>query len=177
MPCGNSNWFVRNMPTQESLRANRFLSPFANRILAPELWRFTRRSVPRGVALGIIIGIIVPFAQVAVAALLALSCRANVPVAALTTFITNPLTTPIVWVIAYKVGNWLLNIDAMTYGQPLNSQGRGGDTGTWLHWFTGAVPVTALGLVVLAVGVGAIGYIRAERRRGGTEGDRRCRWG
>src|SRR3546814_6720717 len=52
MPCGNSNWFVRNMPTQESLRANRFLSPFANRILAPELWRLTRRSVPRGVALG-----------------------------------------------------------------------------------------------------------------------------
>src|SRR3546814_3707203 len=62
------------------------------------------------------------FAQVAVAALLALSCRANVPVAALTTFITNPLTTPIVWVIAYKVGNWLLHIDAMTYGQPLRSE-------------------------------------------------------
>src|SRR3546814_10071436 len=73
------------------------------------------------------------FAQVAVAALLALSCRANVPVAALTTFITNPLTTPIVWVIAYKVGNWLLHIDAMTYGQPLNSQVRGGDPGTWLQ--------------------------------------------
>src|SRR3546814_15330652 len=101
------------------------------------------------------------FAQVAVAALLALSCRANVPVAALTTFITNPLTTPIVWVIAYKVGNWLLHIDAMTYGQPLNSQVRGGDPGTWLQWFTGAVPVTALGLVVLAVVFGAIGYIVA----------------
>src|SRR3546814_6892538 len=72
-----------------------------------------------------------------------------------------PLTTPIVWVIAYKVGNWLLHIDAMTYGQPLNSQVRGGDPGTWLQWLTGAVPVTALGLVVLAVVFGAIGYIVA----------------
>src|SRR3546814_10848491 len=49
----------------------------------------------------------------------------------------------------------------MTYGQPLNSQVRGGDPGTWLQWFTGAVPVTALGLVVLAVVFGAIGYIVA----------------
>src|SRR3546814_20109392 len=91
--------------------------------------------------------------------LLALSCRANVPVAALTTFITNPLTTPIVWVIAYTVGNWLLHIDAMTYGQPLNSQVRGGAPGTWLQWFTGAVPVTALGLVGLEVVFGALGYL------------------
>src|SRR3546814_10593230 len=93
--------------------------------------------------------------------LLALSCRANVPVAALTTFFTNPLTTPIVWVIAYKVGNWLLHIDAMTYGQPLNSQVRGGDPGTWLSWFSGAVPVTALGRVVLEGVFGAIGDIHA----------------
>src|SRR3546814_19869242 len=122
-------------------------------------WSSDVCSSDLGVALGIIIGIIVPFAQVAVAALLALSCRANVPVAALTTFITNPLTTPIVWVIAYKVGNWLLHIDAMTYGQPLNSQVRGGAPGTLLKWFTGAVPVTALGLVGRGVGFGALGYL------------------
>src|SRR3546814_8907810 len=108
MPCGNSNWFVRNMPTQDSLRANRFLSPFANRILAPELWRFTRRSVPRGVDLGILIAIIVPFPQVPVAALLPLSCRANVHVAALPTFIPTPLHNQIVLFIHYTDDIWLL---------------------------------------------------------------------
>ena len=30
--------------------------------------------------------------------------RANVPVAALTTFVTNPFTTPLIWVVAYEVG-------------------------------------------------------------------------
>ncbi|MBK5265486.1 MAG: DUF2062 domain-containing protein [Alphaproteobacteria bacterium] len=155
------NWFARNLPTQESMRGNRFLAPFASRVLAPELWRFTRRSVPRGVALGAIVGIIFPFAQIVAAALLALSCRANVPVAALTTFITNPITTPIIWVIAYKVGQWILHLDAMTYGQPLNTQVRSGDPGTWLQWFTGAVPVTAFGLLVLAAVFGALGYLVA----------------
>jgi uncharacterized protein len=161
MPKRKGNWFARNMPTQESMRSNRFLRPFASRVLAPELWRFTRRSVPRGVALGAIVGIIIPFAQIVIAALLALSCRANVPVAALTTFITNPLTTPIVWVIAYKVGSWLLHIDALTYGKPLNTELRTGDPGIWLQWLTGAVPVTAFGLVVLAAVCGASGYVVA----------------
>lgn len=160
MPPRRPNWITRNMPTQESLRDNRFLAPFANRILAPELWRFTRRSVPRGVALGTVVGIIIPLAQVVFAALLALSCRANVPVAALTTFITNPLTTPILWLVAYKVGDWVLHIDSMTYGQPLNTQLRS-DPGTWLQWLTGAFSVTAFGLVILAAVFGAIGYLAA----------------
>ena len=39
-------------------------------------------------------GFLFPVAQIAIAALFALPFRANVPVAALTTFITNPFTTP-----------------------------------------------------------------------------------
>lgn len=157
---GKTNWIMRNMPTQESLRHNRFLAPFANRVLAPELWRFTRRSVPRGVALGMVVGILIPFAQVVFAALLALSCRANVPVAALTTFVTNPLTTPLLWLLAYKVGNGILHLDSLTYGQPLNTQLRS-DPGTWLQWLTGAFSTTAFGLVILAAVFGAVGYLAA----------------
>ncbi|MBB4639977.1 DUF2062 domain-containing protein [Rhizorhapis suberifaciens] len=153
-------WLTRHMPTHDTIRANRFLAPFANRILAPELWRFTRRSVPRGVALGMLVGIIIPLAQIVFAALLALSCRANVPVAAVTTFITNPITTPILWLVAYKVGDWILHLDAMTYGQPLNTQLRS-DPGSWLQWLTGAFSVTAFGLIVLAVIFSAIGYVVA----------------
>ena len=74
------------MPTREQMERNRMVRPFAHRILRSDLWRFTRRSVPRGVALGILVGVIVPFAQIFFAALLSFSVRANVPVAALTTF-------------------------------------------------------------------------------------------
>ena len=160
MPHRKPHWLTRHMPTHDTIRGNRFLAPFANRILAPELWRFTRRSVPRGVALGMLVGIIIPIAQIVFAALLALSCRANVPVAALTTFITNPITTPILWVVAYKVGDWILHLDAMTYGQPINTQLRS-DPGSWLQWLTGAFSVAAFGLIVLAVVFSAIGYLVA----------------
>ena len=90
-------WLRANMPTRESMESNRLLRPVAHRVMEPGLWRFNRRSVPRGVALGMVAGFLFPVAQSAVAALFALPVRANVPVAALTTFITNPFTTPFLW--------------------------------------------------------------------------------
>lgn len=149
-------WSQRNMPTRESFEGNRFLRPVAHRVLAPELWRFHRRSVPRGVALGVLVGVLVPVAQIVFAALLALPARANVPVAAAATFLTNPLTTPPIWVGAYWVGHWLLRFDAQTPGQPI------AEAGGWLSWLlSDAAPATALGLVVVATVGAALGYLLA----------------
>ena len=45
-----TDWIRRHMPTREQMAENKYLQPIAHRFLTPELWRFTRRSVPRGVA-------------------------------------------------------------------------------------------------------------------------------
>ncbi len=153
-------WTQRNMPTRETFERISWLRPIAHRILLPELWRFHRRSVPRGVALGVLVGVLIPVAQTIFAALLALPVRANVPVAALTTFITNPLTTPPIWIAGYWVGSWLLRLDAMTKAQALN---KNVDEATgWVQWLlSDAAPATALGLLVLSVIGAAIGYLVA----------------
>ena len=49
-------WLRANMPTRESMESNRLLRPVAHRVMEPGLWRFNRRSVPRGVALGMVTG-------------------------------------------------------------------------------------------------------------------------
>ena len=51
-----ADWLRVRMPTREKMAQNKYLAPIAHRFLTPELWRFTRRSVPRGVALGIFAG-------------------------------------------------------------------------------------------------------------------------
>ena len=154
-------WGRRNMPTRETFERIGWLRPVAHRILAPKLWRFHRRSVPRGVALGVLVGVLIPVAQTVVAALLALPSRANVPVAALTTFITNPLTTPPIWVGAYWLGSWMLRVDAMTEGRPLRAK-LDSPAGDWLRWLVSdAAPATAIGLLVIAVVAAAIGYLLA----------------
>jgi len=154
-----SRWAKRNMPTREQMEGNRFIRPFAHRVLRSELWRFTRRSVPRGIALGLIVGIIVPFAQILFAALLAAPVRANVPLAALMTFVTNPVTTPLIWVAAYWVGGMLLRIDAATVVAPVNRAIEETDLQRALEWLTGATMVTAFGLVVIAVVSAALSYL------------------
>lgn len=156
-----ADWIRRNMPTREQMEGNRYIRPFAHRVLRSELWRFTRRSVPRGVALGMLVGIIVPFAQILFAALLSTTVRANVPIAALTTFITNPATTPAIWVAAYWVGGWLLRVDAATVVAPVNTAIEQTDLQRFLEWLTGATIVTAFGLVVIAVVSAAVSYVLA----------------
>ena len=146
------------MPTRDGMRKNKYLKPIAHRIFGNELWRFTRRSVPRGVALGMLAAFLVPLGQIFVAAFLALPVRANVPVAAVTTFITNPLTYPFWVVIANRLGTFLLQIDAMTYGAPLNEQVRSG-FGEWVSWFLEVAGVTAFGFIVLAVVSASLGYV------------------
>lgn len=154
-------WANNNMPTREGMAKNKYVKPFAHRVLRSELWRFNRRSVPRGVALGVLTGIIIPIGQILAAAVLALPVRANVPVAALTTFITNPLTTPLVWVIAYKLGEIILRVDSMTYGRPINAAVHTSQIGDWMEWITGQAGVFAFGLIVLAAVLAVIGYVAA----------------
>lgn len=153
-------WCRNTMPTRESMESNRLLRPVAHRVLEPGLWRFNRRSVPRGVALGVVAGFLFPVAQIAIAALFALPFRANVPVAALTTFITNPFTTPFLWFIAYKIGALMLRSDAPAIAQPVAQAATG-----WLQWSAGAFdwlwvkgPAFGLGLIVLTATCSVAGY-------------------
>ncbi|KQN94427.1 hypothetical protein ASE95_00875 [Sphingomonas sp. Leaf231] len=139
------------------MQNSRVLRPVAHRVLAPELWRFTRRSVPRGVALGMFTGILIPMGQIPASAVLALPFRANVPAAALTTFFTNPLTTPLLFVMYYKVGGWLLHLDHSVPGQPLGDAVQGAPG--WVDWFLQDVgPATAVGMVVCSLAGALLGY-------------------
>ena len=97
---------ARHAPSREEVQNSTLLRPFGHRIRHSELWRFTRRSVPRGVAIGLFVGIflMVPGLQIVGAALACMALRGNVPIAAAMTFLSNPATTPFFLVAAVNVG-------------------------------------------------------------------------
>ncbi|AKM07267.1 DUF2062 domain-containing protein [Pelagerythrobacter marensis] len=152
-----ADWLRKYMPTREGMARNKYLAPIAHRFLTPELWRFTRRSVPRGVALGLFAAFIVPVGQIFLAAFLALPARANVPVAALVTFVTNPFTLPFWLLVANKVGRFVLKVDAVTVGFA-NDELASGRWAFAIDAFQVA-GVTAFGFVVLSVVSAAFGYV------------------
>jgi len=137
---------------------NRWLAPIAHRFLSPELWRFTRRSVPRGVALGIFAAFIIPVGQIFLAAFLALPARANVPLAALVTFVTNPLTLAFWLVVANRVGQFFLRIDTSGHSANLGREIASGRWGAF-SWFFQTAGATAVGFVLLAVVGSTLGYV------------------
>ncbi|AJP71592.1 DUF2062 domain-containing protein [Sphingomonas hengshuiensis] len=138
-------------PSRESIAGNRWLKPFAHRVMHSSLWRFTRRSVPRGVALGMVTGILVPMGQIPASAVLALPLRANIPAAAATTFFTNPLTTPPLWGLAYWLGSHLIG--------PRAAQATASVTPGWADWLLHQVgPALLVGLVTLTAILTLIGY-------------------
>jgi len=156
-------WLQEQAPTRESLAKHRFLAPVAHRVFAPELWRFTRRSVPRGVALGLLVGIflMIPGLQIAGAAFLALPLRANVPLAAAMTFLSNPATTPLILWASVYVGNFMLGrtADVVSFMALVHEHAS---MSQWMAWlFSEAAPALLFGLGVIAVIAASIGYLVA----------------
>ncbi len=151
------NWFQRQMPKREQLEANRFVRPFAQR---QELWRFTRRSVPRGVAVGLLVGIfaLIPGIQIMGAALLCVPSRGNIPLAAAMTFLSNPATTPFILAGSIFVGNSLgYKADITTFHDLYAKGASWGEWGSWL--LSDAAPALVIGLFLISTLSAAIGYL------------------
>ena len=153
-----ASWLRGRVPTPEALERSRWVRPFAHLVLRSELWRMTRRSIPRGVALGLFVGVMIPLAHFVVAAFLAVFVRANIPAAMLATFIGFPVIYVGLVALAYKIGEWLLHLDAMTGIQPLGETMQTTRTDHLLQSLTGAGLDTALGLFILACLFSGLGY-------------------
>lgn len=110
--------------------------------------------------MGLLVGIflMIPGLQIIGAALLSLPLRANVPIAAAMTFLSNPATTPFILVMSIMVGNDL------GFRADINSfyalYERRAGASEWFAWlFSDAAPALVSGLFVIACGAALIGYV------------------
>jgi uncharacterized protein (DUF2062 family) len=149
-------WLNRHLPRRETIHQYRLLRPFARRLSQPDLWHLNRRSVPRAVAIGLGLGIIIPFMHMVLAALVAIPARANVVVAAACTLIVNPLTIPPMYYAAYRIGQWELRQETIV--DPTAAAHASGELSRMLFWVHEASGPIAIGIVTMALGAAAVGY-------------------
>lgn len=164
--------FSRRFPTPQALKDHRFLRPFAHYLHHHFLWQFNRRGVAGGVAVGLFFGILVPFAQVLLAAFAAIVLRVNLPVAAVSTLVSNPLTFPPLYYLAYRLG------DIVTGREPIRPEAeveadiqqavtvQQGDITGWfsklVDWAQTVGFPLATGLMLLAVSAAVVGYFTVD---------------
>jgi uncharacterized protein len=151
--------YRRHAPNPEELRKSRLLKPLGQRIWASELWRLTRRSVPRGVAVGLFVGIflMVPGLQIVGAALMAVPFRAHIPIAAAMTFLSNPATTPFFLIAAINIGNRLgFHADLVAFESLRTTHAS---IGRWVAWLlSDAAPAMVSGLTLIGLTFAFAGY-------------------
>ncbi|HTN95317.1 MAG TPA: DUF2062 domain-containing protein [Gallionella sp.] len=154
------NYLRKLLPSLDTVKNQRWLKPFGNRLHHPNLWHLHRRSVAGGVAIGLFCGLIPGPLQMISAALFAVLLRANLPVAVFATLYTNPLTIIPLYLVAYEFGAWV--------------SGKNGDVAPakltlpelhWHNWFNElwnwllllGEPIF-IGLPLLAMCLAIIGY-------------------
>ena len=158
VPAMKFHWVRRHIPTRESIHRYRLLRPFAKRLSNPSLWRMTHRSVPRGVALGLGIGVIIPFMHTFIAALLAIPLRANVAMAAAFTLVVNPITIPPMYYAAYRIGSWELHHDSKLV-DPAAVQRFSSELSRFLFWIHHASGPIAVGILTISAAAAILGYV------------------
>lgn len=128
-----------------------YLAPFGHLLHDPNLWGIRRRTVVPAFSLGIFLACLPVPGQTLIAALLALAMRINIPVAALTTLISNPLTMGPIYYFEYRIGQRLLGTPPQPFAFEFS-----------LDWLTGSFLAVwqplVLGSLLLGLLAAALAY-------------------
>lgn len=145
--------FFRKFAFKRHQMAERwFMAPFRHMLHDNRLWGIRRKTVVPAFSLGIFFAFL-PFPGHPIfAALAALALRVNIPVAAVSTFISNPLTMAPMYYFNYQVGARLLTLDPTEFDFELSLD--------WVnHTFVSIWQPMLLGSVLVGSIAALIGYI------------------
>ena len=107
------NVIKRIFPKLDSVKEEKILKIFGPAVLQANLWHINKKSVSRGFAIGTFCAFLpIPGVQMILAAFLSITFAANLPLAVILTWITNPFTyIPIVY-FAIKIGGIFINAES-----------------------------------------------------------------
>ena len=152
----------RWLPSEEKLLDKpslRWLGPLLRR---PWLWHLSRRSVAAGAAIGVFFGFLIPVLQIALAAVVAVMLRANLPVAAVSTLVSNPLTYAPIFLLAYQTGSAILSEpydEARAAELAAAGAGRPADASGWRRQAVDIGKPLFIGLAVFATIGAAVAWV------------------
>ena len=107
-----SKFLKKFVPDAKTLTENPALKPVRHLLIKKHLFHLNRRSVARATFIGIFCSFIpVPW-QMIIAAALCVFFRANVPLGVALVWISNPVTMGPIFYFTYKLGAWILEIEA-----------------------------------------------------------------
>ncbi|OGT21236.1 MAG: hypothetical protein A2V90_09190 [Gammaproteobacteria bacterium RBG_16_57_12] len=108
-------FFKKYMPSHAQVKEHKYLKAFGTLLHNPNLWHLNRYSASGGVAVGLFASMIPLPLQMILAAIGAIVFRVNLPLAIGMTWLTNPLTAPPLYYLAYKIGAWIMRVPTQEF--------------------------------------------------------------
>lgn len=129
-----------------------FMTPFRHMLQDHRLWGVRRRWVVPAFAIGLFVAFMPVVGHTLIAILIALALRVNLPVAAVSTWVSNPATMFPMYYFAYRLGSTLLGLEL----QPFEFEA----SLNWLtHTFVNIWQPMLLGSVLLGAATAIVGYV------------------
>ena len=129
-----------------------FMAPFRHLLHDHRLWGIRRRTVAPAFAIGLFVAFMPTPGHTLTGALLALGFRVNIPVAALATWVSNPLTMGPMYYFAYRLGRNLLNAPPRDFQFEMSWD--------WVtHTFVTIWQPMLLGCFILGAAAAVVGYV------------------
>jgi uncharacterized protein (DUF2062 family) len=101
----------RFFPAPEQIRSHESLRFLGALLHDANLWHLNRRSVAGAFAVGLFVCFIPVPMQMALAAIVAVIFRVNLPISVSLVWVTNPLTMPVLFYFAYVAGVLVLGVE------------------------------------------------------------------
>jgi uncharacterized protein (DUF2062 family) len=128
-----------------------FMRPFRHLLKDQRLWGVRRQTVVPAFSLGLFIAFLPTPGHSLMGALSALALRVNIPVAALSTWVSNPLTMGPMYYFAYRLGRRLLGAPQRDFKFELSWD--------WVtHTFVTIWQPMLLGCILLGCAAALVGY-------------------
>lgn len=161
-----TKWIKKLIPDDQTTKNYFFLRKFKIYVRYPYLWQLKRENVARGVAVGLFVALIpiIPF-QTVLVILLSILLRANIPVAFLASWVSNPFTIIPLIFLTYYIGDLILD----EYGhenslqeykwQTIHAKNFHDYVTYFKTGFSQFGKAFFVGLPLLAIGAGIVGYL------------------
>ncbi|MCV6639240.1 DUF2062 domain-containing protein [Candidatus Albibeggiatoa sp. nov. NOAA] len=103
-------FFKRMLPHPKTFKSHPHLQFLGDWLHEPNLWHLNRKSLAGGMAVGLFSAFI-PFPlQMLWAAILAIYFKVNIPLAVSLVWLTNPITIPPMFYLAYRLGAFMMGL-------------------------------------------------------------------
>lgn len=152
-------WLTKILPKRKDLKKQHSSGWLYKKLHDDRYWVFTKQSVARGVAAGLLVTFIPLPVQMISAAAFSILLSGNVIIATAITWISNPLTFIPINLLLYKVGQFVTHDSGKFQVEEFHITSNGDYWSQYLKWLENLGTSILIGIPIVSISAAILGFL------------------